>query len=138
MYILIMFFSDGAKKSDLQDFLTELMILKEINKISHPNVIKFLGGCSMNGTIFRKLCLRDWLGLISEINISSSFTVENPRTRLVKIDHVCFSYLATTSLLSVLLSITHKKRPLYKISMSEHQNKCIYKWKKLASCRKYR
>ena len=70
---------------------------------------------------------------LSKFNISSSFTVQNLRTRLVKIDHVCFGYLATTSRLSVLLSITHKKRALYKISTSEHQNKCIYKWKKLAS-----
>ena len=49
------------------------------------------------------------------INISSSFTVQNLRTRLVKINHVCFGYLATTSRLSVLLSITHKKRALCKI-----------------------
>ena len=45
---------------------------------------------------------------------------------------VFHGYLATTSLLSVLLSITHKKRALYKISTSEHQNKCIYKWIKVA------
>ena len=70
---------------------------------------------------------------LMNINISSSFTVQNLRTRLVKIDHVCFGYLATTSLLSVLLSITHKKRALYKNSTSEDQNKCVYKWKKLAS-----
>ena len=70
---------------------------------------------------------------LSIFNISSSFTVQNLRTRLVKIDHVCFGYLATTSLLSVLLSITHKKRALYKNSTSEDQNKCVYKWKKLAS-----
>ena len=43
-------------------------------------------------------------------NRSSSLTVQNLRTQLVKIDHVCFGYLATTILLSVymLLSITHK------------------------------
>ena len=41
--------------------------------------------------------------------ISSSFIVQNRRIRLVKINHVCFGYLRTTSLLSVLLSISHKK-----------------------------
>ena len=40
--------------------------------------------------------------------MSSSFSVQNPRTRLVKIDNVCFDYLATASVLSALLSITHK------------------------------
>ena len=30
----------------------------------------------------------------------SSFTVQNSRMQLVKIDHVCFGYLATTSHLS--------------------------------------
>ena len=74
----------------------------------------------------------------TEINISSSFNFQNLRTRLVKIDHVSFGYLATTILLSVLLSITHKKRALYKNSTSEHQNKCIYRWIKQANSRKYR
>ena len=44
-----------------------------------------------------------------KFNILSSFTVQNLRTRLVKIDHMCFGYLATTSRLNVLLLITHKK-----------------------------
>ena len=37
------------------------------------------------------------------------FTVQNLHTRLVKIDHVCFDYLATMSRLSGLLTITHEK-----------------------------
>ena len=31
-----------------------------------------------------------------------SLSAQNPRTRLVKIDYVCFGYLATTSRLSAL------------------------------------
>ena len=46
------FLSDGAKESDLQDLMTELTILKEVNKIPHPNVIKFMGGCSIDGKLF--------------------------------------------------------------------------------------
>ena len=44
---------------------------------------------------------------LQQFNISSLFTVQNVRTRLVKIDHVCFVYLATTSRLIVLLSTTY-------------------------------
>ena len=40
---------------------------------------------------------------LTQILIYDSFTVQNPRTRLVKMDHVCFGYLATTSRLSALL-----------------------------------
>ena len=74
--------------------------------------------------------------ILLDFNISSSFTVQNLHTRLVKIDHVCFGFLATTILLSVLQSITHKKRALYKNSRSEHQNKCIYKEDKASKLKK--
>ena len=43
----------------------------------------------------------------------SSFTLHDPRTRLSKINHVCFGYLATTSSLSAILTITHGKRVLF-------------------------
>ena len=43
--------------------------------------------------------------------------------RLVKIDHVCFCYLATTSRLSALLRITHEKRALLKLSRSKVSRK---------------
>ena len=46
---LTYFFSDGAKESDLQDLMTELTILKEVNKMPHPNIIKLVGGCSIGG-----------------------------------------------------------------------------------------
>ena len=42
-------FLDGAKKSDLDDLVAELTILKEVNKIPHPNVVRFIGGCSIEG-----------------------------------------------------------------------------------------
>jgi hypothetical protein len=41
---------DSAKESDLQDLMTELTILKEVNKVPHPNVIRLIGGCSIGGT----------------------------------------------------------------------------------------
>jgi hypothetical protein len=40
---------DSAKESDLQDLMTELTILKEVNKVPHPNVIRLIGGCSISG-----------------------------------------------------------------------------------------
>jgi hypothetical protein len=40
---------DSAKESDLQDLMTELTILKEVNKVPHPNVIRLIGGCSIGG-----------------------------------------------------------------------------------------
>jgi hypothetical protein len=46
------YFLDGASESDLSDLVSELNILKEINKIPHPNVIRFIGGCSIAGNVF--------------------------------------------------------------------------------------
>ena len=43
--------------------------------------------------------------------------------RLVKIDHVCFGYLATTSRLSALLTITHEKCALLKMARSKASRK---------------
>ena len=48
---------------------------------------------------------------LNYINTCSSFTAQIPRTRLVKINQVCFCNLAT-SLLSAVLTITHGKRAL--------------------------
>ncbi|XP_028390734.1 uncharacterized protein LOC114515639 isoform X2 [Dendronephthya gigantea] len=41
----------GASETDLQDLMTELTILKEVNKIPHPNVIKLIGGCTIEGKL---------------------------------------------------------------------------------------
>ena len=46
--------------------------------------------------------------------------MQNPRTRLVKIDHVCFGYLATTSRLSAL---SQEKCALLKIARSKTSRK---------------
>ena len=45
------------------------------------------------------------------INIQSSFTVQNPRTQLVKIEHVILLYLTSAS-----FAITHKNRALLTIA----------------------
>lgn len=42
-------FLDHADECDLQDLMTELTILKEVNKEPHPNVIRLIGGCSIDG-----------------------------------------------------------------------------------------
>ena len=44
-------------------------------------------------------------------------------SKLFKIDYVHFVYLATTSSLSVLLSITHKKRAFFKMARSKASRK---------------
>ena len=40
--------------------MAELTILKDVNKISHPNVIKFIGGCLIAGTwkVDKKFCIK--------------------------------------------------------------------------------
>ena len=43
-------FLDSAKQSDIDDLVAELTILKEVNKMPHPNVIRFVGGCLLEGT----------------------------------------------------------------------------------------
>ncbi|CAB3999660.1 proto-oncogene tyrosine- kinase receptor Ret-like [Paramuricea clavata] len=45
--VAVKMLKDDASESDLSDLLSELNILKEINKIPHPNVIRFIGGCSI-------------------------------------------------------------------------------------------
>ena len=30
--------------------MAELIILKDVNKIPHPNILRFVGGCSIQGT----------------------------------------------------------------------------------------
>ncbi len=49
MTTLNILFSDNARESELSDLLAELEILKKINKEPHPNVIRFIGGCSVEG-----------------------------------------------------------------------------------------
>ena len=49
---------------------------------------------------------------LSVLNIQSSFTVQNPRMQLVKIEHVILLYLTSANLDSALLTITHKNRAL--------------------------
>ncbi len=51
-----------------------------------------------------------------EFNIQSSFTVQNPRAPLVKIDHVIFFYLSSANSDSAVLTIMHKNRALLKMS----------------------
>ena len=49
---------------------------------------------------------------IFHINIQSSFTVQNPRTQLDKIEHVILLYLTSANSDSALLAITYKNRAL--------------------------
>ncbi|CAB4029262.1 Fibroblast growth factor receptor 1 [Paramuricea clavata] len=49
--VAVKMLKDGASESDLSDLLSELNILKEINKIPHPNVIRLIGGCSIAGNL---------------------------------------------------------------------------------------
>ena len=48
---------------------------------------------------------------------------ESAHVRLVKIDHVCFCYLATTSRLSAFLTITCEKCALLKMARSKASRK---------------
>jgi hypothetical protein len=57
------YFLDGASESDLSDLLSELNILKEINKIPHPNVIRFIGGCSIAGKVLKTFRLKSNVNL---------------------------------------------------------------------------
>ena len=69
------------------------------------------------------------------LNIWFSFTVQNPGTRLVKIDHVCFFLPGKNEpCLSELLKITHEKCPLFKMARSKASRKLylqVYKANKL-------
>ena len=49
---------------------------------------------------------------VKYFNIQSSFTVQNPRTQLVKIELVILLYLTSANSDSALLAITHKNRAL--------------------------
>ena len=49
IHIHICILLDCAKNSDIEDLMAELTILKEVNKIPHPNVVRFIGGCSIQG-----------------------------------------------------------------------------------------
>ena len=52
-------------------------------------------------------------------NIQSSFTVQNPRAQLVKIEHVILLYLTSANSDSALLTITHKNRTLLKMASAD-------------------
>ncbi len=54
--------------------------------------------------------------MISNINIQFSFTVQNPRAQLVKIDHVILLNLSSANSDSAVLTIMHKNRALLKVS----------------------
>ncbi|CAB4027090.1 fibroblast growth factor receptor 1-like, partial [Paramuricea clavata] len=49
--VAVKMLKDNARESDLSDLLAELEILKKINKAPHPNVIRFIGGCSLEGKL---------------------------------------------------------------------------------------
>ncbi len=59
---------------------------------------------------------RDSFYAIFSINIQSSFTVQNPRAKLVKIDHVILLYLSFANSDSAILTIMHRNRALLKMS----------------------
>ena len=40
---------DGATAADMSDLLTELKILKDVNKDPHPNVLQLIGACTTAG-----------------------------------------------------------------------------------------
>ena len=48
---------------------------------------------------------------------------KSAQVRLVKIDHVCFCYLATTGRLNALLTITHEKCELLIMARSKASRK---------------
>ncbi|XP_028411984.1 tyrosine-protein kinase receptor Tie-1-like [Dendronephthya gigantea] len=49
--VAVKMLKDTAKESDISDLLAELETLKKINKEPHPNVIRFIGGCSVEGKV---------------------------------------------------------------------------------------
>ena len=56
---------------------------------------------------------------LSSFNIQSSFTVQNPRAQLVKIEHVILLYLSSANSDSALLTITHKTRALLTMASAD-------------------
>ena len=52
-------------------------------------------------------------------NIRSSFTAQNPRTRLVKIDHVCFFLPGNDESFECVITITHEKCAVLKMARSK-------------------
>ena len=48
--------------------MAELTILKDVNKIPHPNVIKFIGGCTLAGIQMDLECQ-----IFFDINVASAF-----------------------------------------------------------------
>ncbi|XP_028419117.1 fibroblast growth factor receptor 4-like [Dendronephthya gigantea] len=49
--VAVKMLKSGASETNLQELMTELTILKEVNKIPHPNVIKLIGGCTIEGKL---------------------------------------------------------------------------------------
>ena len=56
---------------------------------------------------------------LSIVNIQSSFTVQNPRAQLVKIEHVILLYLSSANSDNALLTITHKNRALLTMASAD-------------------
>ena len=70
------------------------------------------------------------------VNIQSSFTVQNPRVQLVKIEHVILLYLTSANSDSALLTITHKNRALLTMASA---NSCRNSGRKKANrAKKYK
>ena len=63
-------------------------------------------------------CLRHARAL-SSFNIQSSFTVQNPRAQLVKIEHVILRYLTSANSDSALLTIKHKNCALLTMASAD-------------------
>ena len=59
--------------------------------------------------------------VLNRINTQSSFTVQNPRAQLVKIEHVILLYLTSANSDSALLTITHKNRALLTMASADLQ-----------------
>ena len=57
--------------------------------------------------------------ILTVFNIQSSFTVQNPRAQLVKIEHVILLYLSSANSDSALLTITHKNRALLTMASTD-------------------
>ena len=64
-------------------------------------------------------CLIRAYHALCNFNIQSSFTVQNPRAQLVKIEHVILLYLSSANSDSALLTITHKNRALLTMASAD-------------------
>ena len=66
------------------------------------------------------LSIKHCWSLLTSVNIQSSFTVQNPRAQLVKIENVILLYLSSANSDSALLTIiTHKNRALLTMASAD-------------------